>query len=349
MVRASSCCLLLVGAVSVVLTIAHSLLQAAEPPEGDLPPRSVGRVGLVLWHSNVSFFNTAYTWNAAARTWVGITRPMANPTQAELCGVSFRTAVPVNTFAIVPDARQDDYASLDMPPTAHRCRGIGEPKLVTIGGARFVYGHTHKHCPDAFFNYMNAHGIDTPDRRKMFIASVYRNFLAPLVLPGSGARTGTVTPLRPLFWDERPEPDNPTAKNFVFFAREATSPIVTQVHGCVHARQNANELAVVLLEPNHTVYSLDASGLMRLVCSTPAVFGFPAWLRTSLSCGTVRVGPSRALVAGHLGQGGWLGAYRMTFFYIVSTVPPCELLEWRTSNAHTSMHLRMSRTLGTMP
>jgi len=310
-----------------MLAIALSLLGAeppaehpAEHPGEDYAARSVRGAGLVLWHSNVSFFNTAYTWNAAARTWVGITRPMANPTQAELCGVSFRTTVPVNIFAIVPDARQDAYTALDMLPAAHRCRGIGEPKLVTIGGARFVYGHTHKHCPDAFFNYMSAHGVDTPGRRQMFLASVYRNFLAPLVLPGG--KMGTVTPLRPLFWDERPEPHNPTAKNFVFFAREPTPHIVAQVHGCVYARQNANELAVVLLEPNHTVYSLDASGLMRLVCSTPAVFGFPAYLRASLSCGTVHVGPSRALVAGHLGQGRWIGAYRMTFFYIMSTEPP---------------------------
>ena len=351
MVRAS--CLLLVGAV-IMLAIALSLLGAAapaeppaeplaEPPGEDYAARSVRGAGLVLWHSNVSFFNTAYTWNAAARTWVGITRPMANPTQAELCGVSFRTTVPVNTFAIVPDARQDAYTALDMLPAAHRCRGIGEPKLVTIGGARFVYGHTHKHCPDAFFNYMSAHGVDTPGRRQMFLASVYRNFLAPLVLPGG--KMGTVTPLRPLFWDERPEPHNPTAKNFVFFAREPTPHIVAQVHGCVYARQNANELAVVLLEPNHTVYSLDASGLMRLVCSTPAVFGFPAYLRTSLSCGTVHVGPSRALVAGHLGQGRWIGAYRMTFFYIMSTEPPCELLRGRTSNARTSMHLVITASL----
>lgn len=204
--------ILLVGAV-IMLAIALSLLGAepsaghpAEHPGEDYAARSVREEGavLVLRHSHVSFFNTAYTWNAAARTWVGITRPMANPTQAALCGVSFGTTVPVNTLAIVPDARQDAYTALDMLPAAHRCQGIGEPKLVTIGGARFVYGHTHKHGPDAFFNYMSAHGVDTPGRRQMFLASVYRNFLAPLALPGG--KMGTVTPLRPLFWDERPEP-----------------------------------------------------------------------------------------------------------------------------------------------
>ena len=138
-----------------------------------------------------------------------------------------------------------------------------------------------------------------PQLKATFLASAYRNWLS---------RWPSQSQATLLHWAVRPERDNPTAKNFIFFTSNRTQYLVT------------------LMEPSHTIYQLNMlSGFMQPAFSTPANLGFPRGIRTSLSAGPVKGKAGLSLAVAHLSMGGWVGAYRKPFFYAFETAPPYKI------------------------
>ena len=260
---------------------------------------------VLIWHRGVPLFNAAFSWNRTSRKWMSLARPYHTWKQARLCGVQLdenglKGFAKTNIFYYAPDAaKAADYVPTELPPTNVRCQVNGETKLVTVDGDFYVYGHTHKNCPKHMGRNL------PPPLEAMFLASAYRNWITPWRHQATD-RAAHYTKL--MHWAIQPERDNPTAKNFVFFA------------------QNRTQYLVTLMEPAHIIYQLNPhTGFMSPAFSTPASLGFPHGIRTSLSAGTVPGPPGLTIAVAHLSMGGWVGAFRKPFFYAFSSLPPFKI------------------------
>ena len=267
----------------------HSNASCADPVE------------LVLDTGNAAVFNVAFTWDVSNSRWVGLGRFHQSTPNAPNCLVPWHFQA-INDLAYSDDGRGESYRTLTVPKNV-QCNNIGEPKWMRVGGKQLVYCYTNGACPSATF--MN--DVPSGKLRDTLLASFYRNYFFDFTTP---EHTAGRAPAHPIWYEERPEPDQPTAKNFLFFE-----------HG-------GQPYAITLVEPTHSIYALSLTTGFMYPAYSPNTsssvlgLGFSSDIRTSLSAGPIKIDEHRFLVAGHVAKGGWADAYRLTFFYVFSAKPP---------------------------
>mmetsp|Transcript_93782 Transcript_93782/g.165351 ORF Transcript_93782/g.165351 Transcript_93782/m.165351 type:complete len:456 (-) Transcript_93782:86-1453(-) len=165
------------------------------------------------------------------------------------------------------------------------CNEVAEPKWFMLQGEAYVYASTWGNCPNSMLE-----GIP-PAAMKTFTENTCTNYIF---------KVGSEHAL-PLVYDDRIEPDNPTAKNFLFFDFGNST------------------FALTLISP-HKVYQVNLS-TGRMISAFQTSHSLPTKYDIGLSAGPVRIQNNSFLVVGHIRQGGW-GGLRLPFFYVFDAEPP---------------------------
>ena len=238
---------------------------------------------------DVPLFNLGFLWNETHRTWSAVGRWYQSQCQ---CSNTEKIAYRRNTIAYSNNASAlDSFVGIKVPLSV-RTVNIGEPKWVKVNGEISIYSYTNGRPVDRTSRSKFAF-----DKTKPSFKSRYKNYLY-------NPRSKETTLIQ---YDTPIEENNPTAKNFLFFAHEKSTYVIT------------------LIYPSHDVYGWNENGMIEKKFSSVCETCIWGERRYSLSAGPVLIPGIGWLAGGHTAERGW-GGYRMSFFYVFRDSPPFDII-----------------------
>ena len=308
-------CRTLIALALISLTIASAALVIRGVTPDALKQRTrLGKVTplsgtRVLFHItdqpvfNVAFMKTRGKWVGIARWYSGPSNNMPPLMCSPMSNWSQTSST--HTLAFSSDLDTEAFKTLTLPSEVH-CNNTGEPKWAGPALPDYVYGYTHDVCtkfgdlPKVWERYWGTHGFDARSEVALnYMRNYHRGFLF------NASALVQQSPVL-LSYERRPE-ERDVAKNFLFF------------------RAHAATFLIALFNP-HVIYRMNVSSGLLIHAHQTVFRPRFNYTRIGLSAGPVRWNATTFIAAAHDSRGAWADAYRMTIFYLFSSIPPFRVL-----------------------
>jgi hypothetical protein len=320
--------LIALALISLTIAFAALVIRGVTPDAvkqrtrlGKVTPLNGARV---LFHiTDQPVFNVAFMKTRGK--WVGIARWYSGPSNSMpplMCSpmskwstmsssLGFRSGSQMSQLAFSSDIATEAFKTLTLPSEVH-CENTGEPKWAGPALPDYVYGYmndfTHGMCtkfgdlPKVWERYWGTHGFDA---RSEVALNYMRNYQRGFLFKANASALVQQSPVL-LSYKRRPE-ERDVAKNFLFF------------------RAHAATFLIALFNP-HVIYQMNVSSGLLIHAHQTVFRPRFNYARIGLSAGPVRWNATTFIAAAHESRGGWADAYRMTIFYLFSSIPPFRVL-----------------------